>query len=96
MQDNNTTTNVPAFITNQGELAQIVGVTPQYLSMAKRNYLASDALVQRLVAATAIPSNYWMLPRYKVMLSKMLKEFFQSERAKKAKAHNTQPSTITN
>jgi len=93
MQDINPTTNAPTFITNQGELAHIVGVTPQYLSMAKRNYLASDALVERLVAATAIPSNYWMLPRYKIMLSKMLREFFQAERAKKAKALTTQTTT---
>ena len=84
MQDTNNTTDVPTFITNQGELAQGVGVTPQYLSMAKINYLASDSLVQRLVGITGITSNVWMLPRYKKLLNKQLKDFFKSERIKKA------------
>ena len=89
MHDINPTTDAPKFITNQGDLAQVVGVTPQYLSMAKKHYLASDSLIQRLVKVTGILPNIWMLPRYHKLLNRQLKAFFKTEKVKKESALTT-------
>lgn len=69
-------------IVNNKSLAQAVGITPQYLSTIKKDYSASQELLNRLVSITQIPLIIWSSPARKNQLDRRLKLFFTSEKSR--------------
>jgi plasmid maintenance system antidote protein VapI len=74
-----------SYITNQVKLAQILGITPQWLSRIKHNCSASDTQLIQLEEVTGIPQIYWAASNRKHLLKQKLQTFFLEER-RRAKA----------
>ena len=78
-----------AFITNQSQLAQALGISSSWFTTVKDTHCASDELLVRLEALTGISQVYWASPKRKRQLNQQLKAFLAAQKEQAETSKNT-------